>query len=97
MRASVAPVERLTGIQEVIGSNPAGGMIFFFFQYFLKHYFATKILAHCFRHSKHVSMQDFSEITCPLSGNSNNIAANRYVVLFYFLQCVEGTVVRKTH
>jgi len=32
--------------------------------------------------SRHVSMRDFSEITCPSSGNLNNIAANQRVVLF---------------
>jgi len=86
---------RASSTQEVTGSNPAGCMIFF--PYFLYTLFCNQTIVS--RHSKHVSIRDFSKITRPSSGNSNNIAANQYVVLFilfHSLQRVEGTGVRKT-
>jgi len=81
-----------------VGSNLAGGMIFFLFSILFVHtFFAAKLLAQAFELSKHVSMRDFSKITCPSSGNSNNIAANRYVVLFVPYSVLKDAGVRKTH
>jgi len=59
-----------------MGLNPAGGMAFFFESY-CAHLFAAQLLVHCIS-AKYVSMWNFSEIRCPLSGNLDN----SFVVLF---------------
>ena len=70
-------VEQPTCIQEVAGSNPAGGQIFskiktFWHARFLKFSFDNTVTWH----SKHASKWDLSEIERMSSGNSNMLIGN---------------------
>jgi len=46
LKTAIQPVEHLTGVQDVTGSNPAGSMIFSFFHTFCTNFFAIQLLTH---------------------------------------------------
>jgi len=89
LKPTIQPVEHLPGVQEVVSSNPADGMTFFFVSYLLYAPSCSPTF-----NASYLSIQSTNqyEIRCPLSGNLNNIAANQYVALFVLYSALKALV-----